>query len=73
MEIGLFLLGAFLVTVYLLWRSRAGGSGDGSSLPMADVDRPADVNSIETARVHIGSAPGPGGTITGIGGGGGHS
>jgi hypothetical protein len=70
MEIALFLLGAFLVTVVLLRRSRAGGSSDISPMPLADGDRPADVNTIEVARVHIGSSPGPGGTITGIGGGG---
>lgn len=75
MEIPLLLVAAFVVLVFMLWRNRTGGSGEQTLTPGAPVDRPDLVDTIETARVHIGHVPGPGGSITGIGGGGigGHS
>jgi hypothetical protein len=69
MEIVVFAVAVFVGLVFILWRNRRGGSGERSPIPWGRNDRPdRDGDALETARVHVGTAPGPGGSITGIGG-----
>jgi hypothetical protein len=69
MEIVVFAIAVFVGLVFILRRNRRGGSGEMSPIPLGSSDRPdRDGDALETARVHVGTTPGPGGPITGIGG-----
>jgi hypothetical protein len=48
-EIFVFLGVVFVVVVFVLWRSRRGGDGDGLTLPVSDADRPEPAISNESS------------------------